>query len=63
MVAMYPRRLLRIVAFALVLSTLSFVFGIAGDLSQQRSDSGTRVVVRIPPLTATAQAQAAPRAP
>ncbi len=57
---MNARPLLRTVAFALLLSTLSFVVGIAGDLSQQRSDSGTRVVVRIPPLT-TAQAEAASR--
>lgn len=61
MAAMNPRPLLRIVVFALLLSTLSFVVGIAGDLSQQRSDSGPRVVVQIPPLT-TAQAQAASRA-
>lgn len=60
--AMNLRPLLRVVAFALVLSTLSFAASIAGDLSQQRGDSGTRVVVRIPPLT-SAQAQAAPRAP
>jgi hypothetical protein len=42
--------LIRVVAAALVLSTLSFAVGVAGDLSlADGPTSGTRVVLRIPP--------------
>jgi hypothetical protein len=42
--------LIRVVAAALVLSTLSFAAGVAGDLSlADGPTSGTRVVLRIPP--------------
>lgn len=66
--------LIRVVASALVLSTLSFAAGVAGDLSLVAPPQhGTRVVVRIPPelpantvragpLLSTASAVAAPLA-
>ncbi|MEQ1707695.1 MAG: hypothetical protein ABL864_05125 [Terricaulis sp.] len=62
--------LIRIVAAAFALSTLSFAAGVAGDLSTPRPASGTRVVLAIPPeapaiampsLPRTAAAEARPR--
>jgi len=49
--------IIRVVASALVLSTLSFAAGVAGDLSlTDPPNYGTRVVVRIPPpISANAQ--------
>lgn len=41
--------LIRIVAAAFALSTLSFAAGVAGDLSSPPPASGTRVVLVIPP--------------
>ena len=67
--------LLRVVAAAFVLSTLSFAAGVAGDLSlTQEQTSGQRVVLRIPPeipadapravpLLSTASAAASPLTP
>ncbi len=40
---------LRVLAVALVLTTLSFAAGIAGDLSMERATTGQSVVMRIPP--------------
>jgi hypothetical protein len=66
---------LRVIAAALVLSTLSFAAGIAGDLSiAEPPNYGERVVLRIPPaipddapragpLLSTASAEARPLAP
>lgn len=70
-----PSNLIRVVATALVLSTLSFAAGVAGDLSLADGPrSGARVVLRIPPelppetpraaplpLVTTASAEARPR--
>lgn len=67
---MKASNLIRVVASALVLSTLSFAAGVAGDLSlADGPTSGARVVLRIPPeipadairarpLVATASAEA-----
>lgn len=69
-----PSNVLRVVASALVLSTLSFAAGVAGDLSLVPPPShGTRIVMRIPPpipadairarpisLLSTASAEASP---
>jgi hypothetical protein len=52
--------LLRVVAAAFVLSTLSFAAGVAGDLSLTQQTSGTRVVLRIPPEIPTDAPRAAP---
>lgn len=46
--ALVNRNVIRIAAAAVVLTTLSFAAGVAGDLSAPPS-SGERVVVRIPP--------------
>jgi hypothetical protein len=46
---MSSRTLLRVVAAALALSTLSFAAGIAGDLSERTDAGSARVMVRIPP--------------
>jgi hypothetical protein len=65
----------RVIAAALVLSTLSFAAGIAGDLSMTEPPNyGERVVLRIPPaipsdapragpLLSTASAEARPAIP
>lgn len=52
--------LLRVVAAAFVLSTLSFAAGVAGDLSLTERTSGTRVVLRIPPEIPADAPRAAP---
>jgi hypothetical protein len=66
---------LRVIAAALVLSTLSFAAGIAGDLSMAEPPNyGERVVLRIPPaipedaeragpMLSTASAEASPANP
>ena len=51
--------LFRVVTTALVLSTLSFAAGVAGDLSEGPT-SGARVVLRIPPQLPADTARAAP---
>jgi hypothetical protein len=56
--------LIRVVGTALVLSTLSFAAGIAGDLSMADPPNfGERVVVRIPPEIPADSARAAPLQP
>lgn len=53
--------IIRVVASALVLSTLSFAAGVAGDLSlSDPPNYGTRVVVRIPPAIPSDTPRAAP---
>jgi hypothetical protein len=53
--------LFRVVAAALVLSTLSFAAGVAGDLSLATGPNhGARVVLRIPPELPTDTPRAAP---
>jgi hypothetical protein len=53
--------LLRVMAAAAVLSTLSFAAGVAGDLSlTAEQTSGTRVVLRIPPEIPDDAPRAAP---
>jgi hypothetical protein len=53
--------IIRVVASALVLSTLSFAAGVAGDLSlADPPNYGTRVVVRIPPAIPSDAPRAAP---
>jgi hypothetical protein len=53
--------LIRVVAAALVLSTLSFAAGVAGDLSLADGPrSGARVVLRIPPELPVDAVRAAP---
>jgi hypothetical protein len=55
--------LIRVAATALVLSTLSFAAGVAGDLSlADGPTSGTRVVLRIPPELPGDTVRAAPLA-
>jgi hypothetical protein len=56
---LFSRNVIRIAAAAIVLTTLSFAAGVAGDLSAPPS-SGERVVVRIPPERPAASPQAAP---
>lgn len=58
---MKASNLIRVVAAALVLSTLSFAAGVAGDLSLADGPrSGTRVVLRIPPELPADTPRAAP---
>jgi hypothetical protein len=53
-----------VVASALVLSTLSFAAGVAGDLSLvSPPEHGTRIVVRIPPELPADTPRAAPMTP
>ena len=59
---LFNRTLIRVAAVALVLTTLSFAAGVAGDLSAP-PPAGERVVVRIPPERPTESPQAAPLAP
>jgi hypothetical protein len=56
-----PSNLIRVVATAFALSTLSFAAGVAGDLSMAEPPShGTRVVLRIPPELPEDAPRAAP---
>jgi len=56
--------LIRVVATAVVLSTLSFAAGIAGDLSMADPPNyGERVVLRLPPELPADTPRAAPLAP
>lgn len=43
----------RVIAFAVVISALSFAVGVAGDLSAPPPKAGARVVVSIPPTSGT----------
>jgi hypothetical protein len=52
-----------VVAAALVLSTLSFAAGVAGDLSLADRTSGERVVLRLPPELPPDAVRAAPLPP
>lgn len=55
------QNLIRVVAAAFVLSTLSFAAGVAGDLSlADERPSGERVVVRLPPEIPTDAVRAGP---
>lgn len=56
---MKASNLFRVVTTALVLSTLSFAAGVAGDLSEGPT-SGARVVLRIPPQLPSDTVRAAP---
>lgn len=61
---MKPSNFLRVVSAALVLSTLSFAAGVAGDLSLADGPrSGVRVVLRIPPELPADTVRAAPLPP
>jgi hypothetical protein len=56
-----PSNLIRVVATAFALSTLSFAAGVAGDLSMaEPPNHGTRVVLRIPPELPEDTPRAAP---
>jgi hypothetical protein len=56
-----PSNLIRVVATAFALSTLSFAAGVAGDLSMaEPPNHGTRVVLRIPPELPEDSPRAAP---
>lgn len=58
---MKAQNLFRVVATALLLSTLSFAAGVAGDLSLADGPrSGERVVLRIPPQLPPETTRAAP---
>lgn len=58
---MKSSNLIRVVAAALALSTLSFAAGVAGDLSLANGPThGTRVVLRIPPELPEDTPRAAP---
>ena len=59
---LFNRTIIRVAAVALVLTTLSFAAGVAGDLSAP-PPAGERVVVRIPPERPAESPQAAPLAP
>ena len=54
---------LRVLAVALVLTTLSFAAGIAGDLSMDRATTGQSVVMRIPPELPADTPRAGPMRP
>lgn len=61
---MFQQNLIRVVAAALALSTLSFAAGVAGDLSIiDPPRSGERVVLRIPPEIPANAVRAAPLPP
>lgn len=59
---MFGQNVIRVAAAALVLSTLSFAVGVAGDLAEPPT-SGTRVVLRIPPELPADTPRAAPLPP
>ena len=59
---LFGHNVIRVAAAALMLSTLSFAAGVAGDLSVQPR-SGERVIVRIPPELPPETVRAAPLPP
>jgi hypothetical protein len=59
---LFGRNFIRVASVALVLSTLSFAAGVAGDLSEPPT-SGERVVLRIPPELPADAPRAAPLPP
>ncbi len=60
---MKTSNLVRVVATALVLSTLSFAAGVAGDLSSDLPNYGERVVLRLPPAISDDAPRAGPLRP
>jgi hypothetical protein len=60
--SLFGRNFIRIASVALVLTTLSFAAGVAGDLSEPPR-SGERVVLRIPPELPADTPRAAPLPP
>lgn len=61
---MFRHDIIRVAAAALVLSTLSFAAGVAGDLSEiEPPRSGERVILRIPPELPPDTVRARPLAP